>query len=54
LAKSKNWHVGKSPKEIGDSYGIGVRQKEGKVVSSYMDGRNPGNNTKSKPIKSLA
>jgi len=35
----KNWHVGKSPKEIGDYQGVGVRQKEGKQVSSYFDGK---------------
>jgi hypothetical protein len=48
----KNWHTGKSPVERGDFQGIGVRQKEGKVVSSYINGKTKTN--KNKPPKSLA
>lgn len=51
----KNWHVGKSPKEIGDYQGMGIRQKEGKQVSSYFDGKtNNSKETIGKKIKQLA
>ena len=51
----KKWHTGKSPKEHGDFQGMGVRQKEGKQVSSYFDGKtNDSNKTIGKKIKQLA
>lgn len=52
MAKQKRWHEGSSPIGKGTSYGTGVKQKEGKVVSSFMFGKSK--NSQNKPPKNLA
>lgn len=52
--KKKEWHAPKSQMGGGDYYGQGIKNPQGRIISSSMDYHSPNPKSLKKPPKSLA